>query len=98
MAIRIQIRRDTAANWLANNPILQSGEIGYDFTNKKFKVGIANDATSRWNVLPYLNITPAELLELVQDYLNDTISNGNGISKRIHTIIFNGNSRWSCRT
>ena len=86
MAIRIQIRRDTAANWLANNPILQSGEIGYDFTNKKFKVGIANDATSRWNVLPYLNITPAELLELVQDYLNDTISNGNGISKSYNDV------------
>lgn len=79
MAIRIQIRRDTASNWTTNNPILQAGEMGYDTTNKKFKVGIANDATSRWQVLPYINTTPAELLELVQDYLGDTLIGGTGI-------------------
>lgn len=79
MAIRIQIRRDIAPNWTSNNPILQAGEMGYDITNKKFKVGIANDNTSRWQALPYLNITPAELLELVQDYLNDTLQAGTGI-------------------
>lgn len=80
MAIRIQIRRDTASNWTTNNPILQSGEMGYDITNKKFKVGIANDNTSRWQVLPYINTTPAELLELVQDYINDTLVEGTGIN------------------
>ena len=50
MAIRIQIRRDIAPNWISNNPILQAGEMGYDITNKKFKVGIANDNTSRWKL------------------------------------------------
>lgn len=51
MIARIQIRRDTASNWTANNPILTLGEIGYDTDTEKFKVGISN--SSRWNDLPY---------------------------------------------
>ena len=51
MIARIQIRRDTASNWTANNPILTLGEIGYDTDTEKFKVGISS--SSRWNDLPY---------------------------------------------
>ena len=50
MIARIQVRRDTYANWTSNNPILTNGEIGYDETNEKFKVG---DNTTAWNDLPY---------------------------------------------
>lgn len=45
MALRIQLRRDTAANWVANNPILLSGELGFETDTLKFKVGNG----SRWN-------------------------------------------------
>jgi hypothetical protein len=30
MAVRIQLRRDTAANWTSNNPTLREGEIGIE--------------------------------------------------------------------
>ena len=39
MAIRIQIRRDTAANWISANPTLRAGEIGIETDTLKMKVG-----------------------------------------------------------
>ena len=50
MAGKLQIRRDTAANWSTNNPVLSDGEIGWDKTNGLFKIG---DGTTAWNSLPY---------------------------------------------
>ena len=47
---RIKPRRDTAANWSSENPVLDDGELGYDTTNKKFKMG--NGATA-WNSLDF---------------------------------------------
>lgn len=44
-SLRIQLRRDTAANWVANNPILLSGELGIETDTLKFKIGNG----SRWN-------------------------------------------------
>lgn len=52
MANRIQIRRDTAANWLAVNPILAQGELGYELSTGKLKVG---NGTSNWAALAYFN-------------------------------------------
>lgn len=42
---------DTAANWSANNPVLETGEFGYDTTNNKHKIG---DGTTAWNSLPFI--------------------------------------------
>ena len=50
MATLITIRRDTAANWATANPILASGEIGYDLTNLQTKVG---DGSTVWTALPF---------------------------------------------
>ena len=53
---RIQLRRDTADNWTAINPILAEGEIGYETTGfKRMKVG---DGKNRWAALSYFNIGP----------------------------------------
>jgi len=81
MAIRLQVRRDTSTNWSTNNPILQVGEFGFDITVNRFKVGIASNETSRWNVLPYLNVIPSELKELAQDFVEEAITAGTGITK-----------------
>jgi hypothetical protein len=81
MAIRLQIRRDTSSNWSTNNPILQVGEFGFDTTVNRFKVGIASDSTSRWNALSYLNVIPSELKELAQDFVEEAITAGTGITK-----------------
>jgi len=53
--IRVQMaqRKDTAANWTAANPILLSGEIGYETDTKKFKIG---NGSTNWNSLAYLPI------------------------------------------
>jgi hypothetical protein len=47
MALRIQLRRDSASNWTANNPILLSGEIGIETDTLKFKIGNGQ----RWNAI-----------------------------------------------
>jgi hypothetical protein len=50
MAVKLQLRRDTSANWSASNPILAEGEIGIDTTLREAKVG---DGSTAWNSLPY---------------------------------------------
>lgn len=49
MSTKIQLRRDTAANWAATNPVLSQGEAGYDITNNILKIG---NGTASWNTLP----------------------------------------------
>jgi hypothetical protein len=50
MAIQIQIRRDTAANWASVNPILADGEPAYEKDTRYEKVG---DGINHYNDLPY---------------------------------------------
>ncbi len=45
---KIQVRRDTAANWQSINPVLGMGEPGWDTTNLNLKIG---DGTTSWNSL-----------------------------------------------
>lgn len=45
MTLRIQLRRDIAANWTNNNPILLSGELGIETDTARFKIGNGG----RWN-------------------------------------------------
>ena len=49
---RIQLKRATAAQWTAANPVLYSGEIGLETDTNKFKIG---DGTTAYNSLPYFN-------------------------------------------
>ena len=53
MATRIQLRRDTAANWVSANPTLTAGELGYETDTYKIKLGTGSTA---WNSLPYIQI------------------------------------------
>lgn len=48
MAYAIQLRLDTATNWGNTNPVLASGEIALDSTNKNFRVG---DGSTNWSSL-----------------------------------------------
>lgn len=43
-------RRDTAANWTSNNPVLEAGQIGYETDTLKHKWG---DGVTAWNSLSY---------------------------------------------
>lgn len=54
MAYRIQFRRDTSSNWLANNPILLQGEFGYELDTGFAKIG---DGSTNWSSLDYFGGT-----------------------------------------
>ena len=96
MAIRIQIRRDTAANWISANPTLRAGEIGIETDTLKMKVG---NGTSTWTSLTnYMNITPSSLNTTLNGYLevtdlNDSVAALNGVQNLLipnDSIIFEG--------
>ena len=50
MTTRIKLRRDTAANWTTENPILAEGEPGLETDTGKIKYG---DGTTAWVSLDY---------------------------------------------
>ncbi len=50
MAIKLQLRRGTAAEWSSANPLLSEGELGLELDTGKFKVG---NGTQNWNALVY---------------------------------------------
>lgn len=50
MAVQIQLRRGTAAEWTSADPVLADGELGVETDTGKFKVGNGDDA---WSVLTY---------------------------------------------
>jgi hypothetical protein len=70
MAVRIQLRRDTAANWASSNPTLRAGEIGIETDTLKFKVGTGN---TPWNsITAYANVVPGDLNTTLDGYLQTT--------------------------
>ena len=67
MAIRIQLRRDTAANWTSANPTLRAGEVGIETDTLKFKIG---NGTQTWTqITTYANVTPSSLTSSLGDYI-----------------------------
>lgn len=78
MSIRMQQKRDTAANWTSNNPTLASGEIGFETDTSKIKIG---DGSTAWTGLSYF--TGAGISSLVEDTTpqlgGDLDMNGNEI-------------------
>lgn len=50
MAGRIRLRRGMASEWIAKNPILSSGEVGYETDTGRFKIG---DGFTPWNSRPH---------------------------------------------
>ena len=62
MATRIQIRRDTEANWTSANPVLASGELALSTDVAKIKIGDSNTA---WNSLGYATISQSGVQSLI---------------------------------
>lgn len=50
MAVNIQLRRGTAAEWTAANPTLMVAELGYETDTGLYKVG---NGSTAWNSLSY---------------------------------------------
>lgn len=68
MAQRIQIRRDTAANWTSANPTISQGEMGYETDTGQLKFG---DGTTEWTALEYFGTDSTSTLEGVLTNGND---------------------------
>ena len=79
MAVNILIRRGTAAEWTASNPILLEGEVGVETDSKKLKVG---DGLTVWASLPYITLTPAAAASLYATIASPTFTGTvSGITK-----------------
>lgn len=63
---KIQLRRDTAANWTTNNPTPASGEPCFETDTGKFKIG---DGVTTYNNLPYQggSSTPTNMVTVDTD-------------------------------
>ena len=74
---RVQLRRDIAANWTSGNPVLKSGEIGYETDTGKLKIG---DNLTFWNSLDYFasGVSGGEVVDLLDlgDVTITSASNG----------------------
>lgn len=70
MAVKLQLRRDQAANWTSVNPTLSAGELGVELDTGKLKVG---NGTTAWNSLSYIGLTPAEISTAISNAIADVI-------------------------
>jgi len=59
MAVRIQFRRGTAAEWTSANPTLMDGEFGLETDTSKYKIG---NGSTAWTSLAYSSL-PATAIE-----------------------------------
>ena len=74
MANRIQLRRDTAANWTRVNPILEDGEPGLEIDSNRVKYG---DGNTVWNSLDYAG--GSTTTDRLTNNGNELIFNSNGV-------------------
>jgi hypothetical protein len=75
MALRIQVRRDSSANWIANNPSLREGEMGIELDTLKIKVGPTpetGDATPWNSITAYANVVPSDFNTIADGFLEFT--------------------------
>ena len=54
MAVIIQLRRDTAANWTANNPTPGDGELCLETDTLRYKIG--DSSGTQWTSLGYASL------------------------------------------
>jgi hypothetical protein len=76
--VRIQVRRGTASEWTAANPVLAAGEMGVETNTNKFKFGNGTDA---WTSLSYAASDSQAIGEISQDAINQALSVGDGLTK-----------------
>jgi len=65
-ASRIQLRKDTSANWISAAPILANGELGIETDSQVIKVG---DGSTSWANLPVVNAIDAFQSLYSQNYI-----------------------------
>lgn len=69
MSVTIQLRRDSAANWVSVNPTLAAGELGFELDTGKFKIG---NGFTAWNSQVYAGGGSIVVGEVPSGTLNGT--------------------------
>jgi hypothetical protein len=88
MPSKIQIRRDTAANWTASNPVLAIGEPGLEIDTGSIKYG---NGVTAWNSLPYSSSPLSALTTNIVPAANTSVNLGSP-TNRFEEIYLSGNS------
>lgn len=83
MSTKIQFRRGTASQWTSANPILSSGETGYETDTGKLKIG---NGSTAWSSLDYFLDTS----ELASTYLTQASASTTYAIKETFTSLDNG--------
>ncbi|MGM9970090.1 MAG: hypothetical protein ACI35S_06820, partial [Anaeroplasma sp.] len=73
LKVRSRVCTKTSTEWTTENPILLDGEIGYDSTSKRYKIG---DGTTTWNELEYNTISGNKILTLFKSSTKTNQYNG----------------------
>jgi hypothetical protein len=75
MAIKIQARRGTAAQWTSSNPTLSAGEFGFETDTLKLKIG---NGSTAWTSLAYTGLTPTEIAAAISAAVGGIIDSAPG--------------------
>jgi hypothetical protein len=68
---KLQLRRDTAANWTSNNPTLSAGEMGFETDTGAFKIGTG---AAVWTALAYaVTVTASSTTTFTNKTLSDPL-------------------------
>jgi hypothetical protein len=70
VATRIQIRRDSEANWSSSNPVLASGELALSTDVAKIKIG---DSQTAWSSLDYVTISQSQTQALIDSAIANLV-------------------------
>lgn len=79
--VTLQVRRGTNTEWNSADPTLAVGELGYNTTNGKFKIG---NGTTPWTTLSYAAVGPWEIAELAQDAIAQMITEGSNLGVAVN--------------
>lgn len=89
------VRHFTSAEWKSKNPILLSGELGYETDTSGYKMG---DGVTPWILLPYrANSNKIEILEKDVNELKRQVAEMGALDLdelKADMLILNNNQRW----
>ena len=84
----IKLRRDTAANWTAANPVLALAEPGLEIDTNSIKYG---NGVTAWNSLPYASVPLTAVSESIVPAENEAVDLGTE-EQRFGELYLSGNS------
>lgn len=84
----IKLRRDTAANWAAANPVLALAEPGLEIDTNSIKYG---NGVTPWNSLPYAGVPLSAVSESIVPANNEAVDLGTE-EQRFGELYLSGNS------